>query len=47
MTLRNILVTVQTLTFIGLGLLLLHNREWRLGAAQCLLGVVTWLVYSA
>lgn len=44
-TMRSALVIAQAATFIGLAVLLART-EPRLAAAQALLGVVTWLVYS-
>lgn len=35
----------QTLTFVGLGVLLLVARDWRLGTAQLLLAAITVVVY--
>lgn len=40
------LVAVQAATFVGLAIVLYRAGEHRLAAAQCLLGVVTWLIYS-
>lgn len=42
---RTTLVVAQALTFVGLGALLVISHEWRLGAAQLLLAVITGLVY--
>lgn len=43
---RFALVTLQAATFVGLGVLLLHQGRVRLGLAQLGLCVVTALVYS-
>lgn len=45
MTLRTALVAAQTATFAALAWLLLSQGEWKLGAAQALLGVVNVLIY--
>lgn len=42
---RAALVWAQAVTFIGLGALLVKDHDWRLAAAQFLLGAVTALVY--
>jgi hypothetical protein len=44
-TLRTVIVGVQTLTFVALAWLLLTQGEWKLGAAQAMLGVITVLIY--
>lgn len=44
---RSALITVQAASFVGLAAVLLRAGEPRLAAAQALLAVVTWLVYSA
>lgn len=43
---RIVLVIVQAVSFFGLGALLVHQGNWKLGVAQLLLGVVTALVYA-
>lgn len=43
----NVVVGVQALTFFVLFPLLLQHGNWRLAAAQFLLGLVTILVYTA
>lgn len=40
------LVVAQALTFVGLGIVLSAQGQWKLAAAQFLLGAVTALVYS-
>lgn len=42
---RPLLVGVQAASFVALGVLLLMERDWRLGAAQFLLAAVTAVVY--
>jgi hypothetical protein len=41
----NVVVIVQVCTFITLTPLLIATGSLRLGLAQGLLGIVTWLVY--
>lgn len=43
---RTALVILQAATFVGLGIILVAEGDWRLGAAQLLLALVTGLVYS-
>lgn len=43
---RPALVILQGLTFLALGALLLIENQWRLGAAQLLLALVTVIVYA-
>lgn len=43
----NGVVIVQIVTFVALFILLVANGTWRLGLAQGLLAVITWLVYWA
>jgi len=43
----NTVVVIQLVTFVVLFPLLAANGAWRLGLAQALLGIVTWLVYWA
>ena len=45
MNLRHLVVYVQTATFFVLAVLLWREGQWRLAAAQLLLGFVTALVY--
>lgn len=40
------LLTIETLSFIGLGLYFLVTGQWRLGAAQVLLAVVNLVLYT-
>lgn len=44
---RSALIIVQAASFFALAGVLLHEGRPKLAAAQLLLGVVTWLVYSA
>lgn len=46
MTLRTTAVLVQGATFMVLGYALVRAGEYKLAAAQALLGAVTWLVYA-
>jgi hypothetical protein len=43
---RNALVGVQMLSFVGLAAVLAVEGLWKLAGAQALLGVVTVLVYT-
>lgn len=43
----NGVVVLQIATFVILFFLLIASGSWRLGAAQGLLAVITWLVYWA
>ena len=43
--LSNVVVIVQVCSFVALFPLLAVTGSWRLGLAQGLLGIVTWLVY--
>lgn len=44
---RTGLVTVQVASFVGLGALMISQRDWRLGVAQLLLAGVQGLIYYA
>jgi hypothetical protein len=43
---RSALVIVQVLTFVALGVMLIIQRDWRLGLAQLLLAGVQGLIYA-
>ncbi|MGZ6570485.1 MAG: hypothetical protein ACXVHB_05850 [Solirubrobacteraceae bacterium] len=43
---RSALVAAQGFTFLALGGLLCREGNWRLGAAQLLLAIITGLVYA-
>lgn len=43
---RTALVAVQALSFVGLAAELVRTGDLRLAAAQVLLGIVTFLVYT-
>lgn len=45
MSLRTAITTVQGVTFFALAVVLYGAGEWRLAAAQVLLGVITFLIY--
>lgn len=40
------LLTVQVLTFVGLGIVFMTEGQWRLGIAQVLLAAVQAIIYS-
>lgn len=40
------LVLVQAATFVGLGGWMIASGDWKRGAAQLLLAVITWLIYG-
>lgn len=42
----NVLLSVQVLTFVGLGAHFLIAGDWRLGSAQLLLAAVQGIIYS-
>ena len=43
---RNALLILQALTFLGLGTALLTTGEWRLAVAQYLLAIITVVIYG-
>lgn len=47
MTLRNVLIIIQALSFVGLAAVLCCSGEWKLGVAQAFLAIITVLVYTA
>ncbi len=46
MSLFNVILTVQVLTFFYLGIYFLAIGQWRLGVAQLLLALVQVVIYS-
>jgi hypothetical protein len=40
------LVLVQAATFVGLGVWMMADGDWKRGLAQLLLAGITWLIYG-